>query len=62
MAGTVALWCPVINESFHTQGLSWLLGWWGADGTAEFLMSVCRVTEMKMGKEGEREVGIEERR
>lgn len=43
LAGPTAMWCPVINESFHTQGLSWLLGRWGAVGTEEFLMSVCRV-------------------
>lgn len=26
LAGPIALWCLVINESFHTHGLSWLLG------------------------------------
>ena len=26
LAGPAALRCPVINESFHTQRLSWLLG------------------------------------
>ena len=43
LAGPTAMWCPLINESFHTQGLSWLLGRWGAVGTEEFLMSICRV-------------------
>lgn len=54
LAGPIAMCCPVINESFHTQGLSWLLGWWGAVGTEEFLMSVCRVnaTWDEDGEEG----------
>lgn len=44
-AGPVAQRCPVINESFHTHGLSWPLGWEGGTfGTAKLLMKVCRVT------------------
>lgn len=68
LAGPAAQWCPVINESFHTQGLSWPRGRGGAVGTAAFLMSVCSHLRWRWGRrEGCRDLGnkvemVEEKR